>query len=47
MPVKKSGKKFSVKDKEYDTEEKANEAYKAYIAKALGADTKKKVDKKA
>lgn len=45
MPVKKSGKKYTVKGEEYDSEQAANEAYKKYIAKAMGAPEEKKKKK--
>lgn len=37
MPVKKSGKKFAVNNKEFGTEQAANDAYKSYVAQAMGA----------
>lgn len=36
MPVKKVGKKWEVNGKTYDTEEAANNAYKAYLAIKFG-----------
>lgn len=44
MPVKKVGKKFTVKDKEYNTQDEANKAYMSYIGKAMGVEQKPEKD---
>lgn len=36
MPIKKVGKKWLVKDKEYDSEDEAIKAYQAYLNTAMG-----------
>lgn len=44
MPVTKVGKKWEFGGKEYDTEEAANNAYKAYLAIKFGDTSKKGED---
>lgn len=46
MPVKKVGKKYEFKDKEYDTEAEANKVYMAYLDNAFGVKTEKPKKKK-
>jgi hypothetical protein len=42
MPVHKKGSKWTMGDNEYDTQEKANAAYMAYLDKAMGVKGKPK-----
>lgn len=46
MPVKKNGDKYSVNNKDYDTEDAANKAYMAYLDEAMGVSTDKQTKTK-